>query len=195
MKRFIANTAMAAALALTLTACGSEIEAENPGVEDRTGDTMADVLSDIGSVSTVASAFESTGLNGVLEGEANYTVLAPTDDAFGSLGATGETLLADEGYGAIVAAALREHMVPGALTPDAISQAITDNGGPVTMTSFGNSELTFAMDGDIITVTNGAGASANLTGETVVASNGAVLTIDTVLLDVSSLDLSPSTPE
>lgn len=168
-----------AASALMLASCGSESDIEveeTAGVEDSSGSPMSDAIGSQEGLGTVAGALESTGLEGVLEGEASYTLLAPTDAAFEAFGELGDD-------GALIANLLRSHMIPGAITPEAIKEA----GGETAMTSFGSGELTFTVDGDTITVTNGDGQSAKLTGKAVVTSNGVILPIDTVLADASAL--------
>lgn len=174
---------IAAALALSLAACGAETTTDAAGnvTEDRSGDDMAQVFGDIDGLSMTANALESTGLDGVLEGAASYTVFAPTDDAIGALGADADAALNDESRSAIVAAVLREHMVPGAVTLDAIRKAITDNGGRVTLSTFGNGDLTLTQSGDVITIANGEGQTATLSGDSTVTGNGVVIPIDGVL--------------
>ncbi|MBD2842529.1 fasciclin domain-containing protein [Erythrobacter rubeus] len=183
------KTALLAGIALMLAACGSEtddIETAN-GVTDRSGDALAEIVGDVGTISIAADAFERTGLSGVLEGEASYTIMAPTDAAFERLGENAQETLENEERGAIVAAVLRDHMVPGALTPDAIRTAIEENGGEVSMATFGSGALTLSLDGETIVVSNGAGQSANIAGDPVVGQNGVVIPIDGVLVDPEAL--------
>ncbi|MDA7787679.1 fasciclin domain-containing protein [Sphingomonadaceae bacterium] len=182
------NSAALAASALMLAACGDTPEADiGASTEDLSGDTLAEIVSDDDSISVVSGLLESTGISGALEGEANYTLFAPTDTAMEPLGEAATKALGDESDGAIAAAILRNHMVPGALTPDAIRSAIDANDGSVTMATFGLSSLTFALDGETITVTNADGNSANLTGSSKIGKNGALLTIDAVLADSEAL--------
>lgn len=181
------KTAMAALVGLSvgLAACGSEVEVEDaPGLVDQSGDPLSEVIAEAEGMSALAGAFETTGLNGVLEGEASYTVLAPGDAAFGNLEGTG---ISSEESGALVAAVLREHMMPGALTVDAIRDALNANGGEVSMPSYGSGKLTFTLDGDAIKVRSESGATGTLTGSTLVASNGVVLPVDAVLTDAEAL--------
>ncbi len=177
-----------AALSLTLAACGSQADIEAPaGVEDRSGDPLAEVIGETGDFSMLASGFEQTGLDGVLEGGASYTVFAPRDAAFEALGADAATLLDSEESGAILAAVLREHMVPGALTPEAIRTAIEEAGGSVTMTSLGSGEITLSLDGDRLVAGLADGQEAMLGDDAIVASNGVVIPVDGLLVDVSAI--------
>lgn len=187
MRNRFKNCAMAFGLCLALSACGSESESA-AGTEDRSGDPLSEVIGGDASLAIAMSAFEQTGLVGVIEGDADYTVFAPTDTAFQALGDAASALLGDESRGAILAAILREHMVPGALTPDAIRDAIDRNGGEVSMVSFGAGTLVFSVVGDDLVVTNDSGQQAKLGGEAVIASNGVVIPIDSVLVDPAALE-------
>ena len=187
MKKSIRINAALAALVLALAACDSEADVDlAPGVEDRSGDTLAEVFGDEASISAVSGLIASTGVLGAFEGEANYTLLAPSNTAIDALGADAAQMLTDESNGAIAAAVIREHMVPGLLTEDAIRSAVAANGGEVTMRTYGTGNVTFAQDGETLTVKGANGTTANLTGGSIVASNGSVLTIDTVLADTSA---------
>lgn len=188
MKKMNHKAGAVAAIALLLSACGGAAGTDGEvGEQDKSGETLAEVVGDDGSISNVASLLESTGIAGALKGEANYTLLAPTDTAIEALGEGSAESLTDSANGALAAAILREHMVPGALTADAIQSAISVNGGEVTMRTFGSGNVTFALDGETITVTNGQGATANLTGASAIARNGSLLTIDGVLADADAI--------
>ncbi len=171
---------------LAVAACNGESDADTSvgaTIADRSGDSLAEVIGDDPSVSLVSSLLDSTGIKGALQGEASYTLLAPTDAAVEALGDEAVATLKSESGGAIAAAILRGHMIPGALTPDAIKTAIADNGGQVTMRTFGSGHVTFAMDGETITVASDSGVTGRLTGSSINASNGALMPVDTVLVD------------
>ena len=182
------KSGMVAACALALASCGAEADIEveeTAGVTDSSGSTVAEALGEQGSLGMAAEALKATDLIGVLEGDASYTLLAPTDAALEAFGA--KDALADEGNGAIVAEVLRSHMIPGAVTLDSIKQAAKDAGGSVTMASFGSGDLTFTVDGDTVTVSDASGAKATLGSNAVVAKNGVIMPIDAVLADKSVL--------
>lgn len=168
----------AAALTLVLAACGSS---------DRSEDVLSDVIADQSDLSSFAGGLESTGLNGALEGAATYTLLAPSDEAFAALGPDGTALLDDPERGAILAAVLREHMLPGALSPDLIRETIEERGGEIYMVSFGNGELSVSLEGEQLVVSNAAGQRAVLGEEAVVSKNGVIIPIDKVLVDTEAL--------
>lgn len=172
---------LAGALILTLGACGSD-----PSESD-----ISQVVADDDRLSRFTEGLEATGLNGVLEGAdergGSYTLFAPSNEAFAALGADGEALFADPERAAILAAVLRDHMVPGALDPDAIRASIEERGGSVSMVNFGNGELSIDADGDDLVVKNADGQSARVSGDAVVSKNGVIIPIDTVLVDAKAL--------
>lgn len=169
------------ALPLALAACSTEPTAEPDGGADTDRDTVAQAVSSTSGLSTLARAVAEAQLAEVLDGSGSYTVLAPTDQAFTALGENAGDLLATEQRPLLVGL-LREHIVPGHITPDAIGQAIEAEGGPVTMTTMGGGSLTFARDGQSLTVARQGGATARFAGQWVEAGNGVVVPIDAVLV-------------
>lgn len=143
-------------------------------------DTLAAVLAQADDLALVSEALQETGLAEVFDGTASYTILAPTDPAFADI-ASMDPSPAERG--AIVAAILREHVLPGTLTIEDIAAAIAREDGPVEMQTMGAGTLTFAdaSQENIITVTASDGSSARLTGAALSASNGVVIAIDALL--------------
>ena len=83
-------------------------------------------------------------------------------------------------------AILRDHIVPGYLTPADIENAIElAEDGSVEIRTMGNHTLTFTSEGDTITVTGEDGASAKFAGDALRASNGVAIPLDTVLRKIA----------
>lgn len=171
---------------LVLAACSAEPGANGPE-EEADSDTVAQAVSSAEELSTLARAVTDAQLAEVLDGSGSYTVFAPNDAAFSALGENGQRLLEVEQRPLLVGL-LREHIVPGHITPDAIGTAIDEEGGPVTMTTMGGGSLTFARDGQTLTVARGEGTGARFAGETVEAGNGVVVPIDAVLVPQGASD-------
>jgi uncharacterized surface protein with fasciclin (FAS1) repeats len=179
------TAALACAGLLLLPACKQD---NAPGSSAATTDaskpgdtTLAKAIGSASNLSTVAAALKATGLDAVFDGNASYTVLAPTDEAFGALGDKKAMLTAPEN-GAAMAAALRDHIVPGTLTPADIGKAIdAAKGEAVKMRTVGNGELAFTKSGSTITVTAPDGSSAKFAGDAVPAKNGVAIPIDALL--------------
>ncbi len=190
MKIAKARFGLVAGLALALAACGgdgSETALTSDGVQDRTSDTFAVVLGKDPSLSIAAQQLEASGLMDALDGEASYTVFVPTNAAFQALGEQGSTLLEDPQYSAIVAAVLRTHMVPGVLDIAAINKAVADAGGEATVANFGGGVLTLAREEGRLVVREASGQKAAFDGKVTLVGKGALIAIDTVLVDPALL--------
>ena len=173
---------LAAAIALALAACSGGDEAGEQAAQTEVSDeTLATLVAGDAELVTASQGIEEAGLTQVFEGVAAYTFLAPTDEAFDKLGEASADLRTPEQRPAM-AAILRDHIVPGYLTPDDIRNAIELSGDDsVQMRTTGGHVLTFTADGDAITVTAEDGATARLSGEALRARNGVAIPLDGVL--------------
>ncbi len=174
--------AVAAAAAFGLTACGdgkSTADGEPLTAARLQNGTIAASLAEIGDLRTLSAALADTQLAPVLDRKGDYTLLAPTDAAFTALGKKFDELRSPKARPLMIAL-LRGHILPGQVTTESIKAAIARKKGPVRMQTMGGTTVTFTDTGKAITVGNGA-TTATM-GATATASNGAILTIDKVLL-------------
>lgn len=131
---------------------------------------IVDVASAAGSFETLVAAAVAADLAGALKGDGPLTVFAPTDEAFAALPeGTVATLLEPENKDQL-AAILKLHVIAGAkVTSDQLAgktlEGETLNG-------------TVSIDGTDGVTVNGA----NVIAADVMASNGVIHVIDTVLL-------------
>lgn len=168
-------TAIAAGSLLALAACNSETDADAPVAVST--DTLATVIQSDGDLSTVANIFGDSGLQAVFDGNAPYTVFAPTDEAFETL----DLPMDGAEAGAARVAILREHIVPGFLTLEDIAAAIESAGGSVEMQTMGSNTLTLSGDVNEITITSSDGSEARIVDAGLSGLNGTVIPIDAVL--------------
>ena len=121
-----------------------------------------------GQFNTLVAAVKAAGLVGALQGKGPFTVFAPTDEAFAKLPAgTVESLLKDP---KALANILLYHVVPGAVKAEAVKDGLTAKtlqGSPVT---FKVTDGKAMIDG------------ANIVATDVMASNGVIHVIDSVIL-------------
>lgn len=177
MKKTTILSAFAAGSLLALGACGSEATEETQ-VEGEVGsETLAALIDGEGDLSTAADILGDTGLQGVFDGNAPYTVFAPTNDAFAEL----EMPLEGEEAQAARVAILREHIVPGFMTREDIAGAIDGAGGSVEMQTMGSNTLTFTEEGDTIVIASSDGMQARVSGTGMSGANGTVFPVDGVL--------------
>jgi len=164
-----AFAAIAVALALTLSACGSDAEESmETATEETSIGTIVDVASEAGNFSTLVAAVTAADLVETLSGTGPFTVFAPTDEAFAALPAgVLDALLLPENK-ATLAKILTYHVVSGTV----MAADVTD--GDVA-TVEGQTVKLSTMSG--VTVNGATVVSAD-----VMASNGVIHAIDAVIL-------------
>jgi uncharacterized surface protein with fasciclin (FAS1) repeats len=188
-------------LSLVLVACGgtagpasnsaSETEAsqaETPAEESAEEEAMeqksiVDIAVEDGRFTTLVAAVEAAGLAETLSGESEFTVFAPTDDAFAALPeGTVESLLEDP-EGALKDILLY-HVAEGAVPAETVvtlESATTIQGEPVAIT---------VADGNVM-----LNDSANVIITDIAASNGIIHVIDAVILPPSMTEAAAEEAE
>jgi len=171
--------------ALLLAACSGESgTADDEAAAEPSSETLAALVSQADDLSTVSEALKDAGLAQVFDGTAAYTLLAPRDAVFDSLGEAGQTLRSSEQRPAMVAV-LRDHIVPGYLTPDDIAKAVElDTDGKVAMKTMAGHTLTFTSSDGTITATGADGATVRFAGDALLASNGVAIPVDGLAVDL-----------
>ena len=156
---------LALALAAGLAACGDDDD--NLNTDDQ---TITAIASKDARFSTLVGALKATGLDATLASEGQFTVFAPTNDAFALLPAgTIESLDA-----ATLRTILQYHVIAGS---EVKAAAITDGATPTTAQG-GN--LRLDLDGSTVVV-NGV---TQVAIADIDASNGVIHAIDSVLLPI-----------
>lgn len=123
-----------------------------------------------GSFKTLAAALQAAGLVDTLKGDGPFTVFAPTDEAFAKLPAgTVEDLLKPENREKLKAI-LTYHVVSGKVTAAQVMKLKS-------ATTVQGSDVKIATSGGKVKVGN-----ANVVKADVMASNGVIHVIDTVIL-------------
>lgn len=122
-----------------------------------------------GNFSTLAAALGAAGLITTLKGEGPFTVFAPTDEAFAKVPAETITQLLRPENKEKLTAILLYHVVPGKVTASEVAKltsAKTVQGSPIKV----NTEAGVKIN------------DANVTTADVVATNGVIHIIDSVLM-------------
>lgn len=172
---------LVASAAIGLSACNSGEEPQPDQMAELVSNhTLASVIAEDEELSGLSKVLTRSGLGAVFDGPASYTVLAPDNDAMaGAFPTDGPAEATDGASLPIMVALLRDHILPGHLTPALIRQAIADRGGPVEMRTLGKGIVSFSLQGDTLMATQD-GSSVPLTGRALVADNGVVLPLDGV---------------
>lgn len=189
-----ALAALAAITLLPLAACSDKSEPDGKQVTEVPHETLTAALAAQSDLAAMADALARAELNTVFDGPGSYTMLAPTNDAFRVLGETGQALM-NEDQRPVLVAVIRDHILPGNLTPDAIRDAIEQKGGPVEMTTLGEGTVTFSMEGESVRVSGDDGASGLLLGRAVVAGNGAIIPVDSLIKNLAPAQSAEGTAE
>ena len=129
--------------------------------------TIVETAIAAGSFKTLVTAVKAAGLVETLSGEGPFTVFAPTDEAFAKLPAgTLESLLADKDK---LTAVLTYHVVPGKVTAQDVMKLSSAK----------------TVQGSNLTIDTSSGVmvdNAKVIKADVMASNGVIHVIDTVLI-------------
>jgi uncharacterized surface protein with fasciclin (FAS1) repeats len=166
-KRNVMKKLIIAAAAATALLASAQALAQAPAAGSK---DIVETAVAAGQFTTLAKALQAAGLVETLKGPGPFTVFAPTDAAFAKLPAgTVENLLKPENR-AQLTSILTFHVVPARATASAVSGKVSDvatvQGGKL------------KVDG-----TNGVRVNnANVIQPDVMASNGVIHVIDTVLI-------------
>ena len=135
--------------------------------------TIAEIAANNDNLTILTAALQSAGLDTMLMEDTKYTVFAPTDDAFApvleKLGVTKDELLANKD--------LLKTVLPYHVVPMEVKAADIPYGTDI---ETANGKTISISDANVIT--DATGNTANITGTDIMASNGVVHTIDTVLM-------------
>jgi uncharacterized surface protein with fasciclin (FAS1) repeats len=142
------------------------------------GQTIAASLDQNGKFFAAAKA---VGLDATLAGPGPYTVLVPSDDAFGKLAGGPLSDTANPQNRAEITRILTYHILPGVILADDISKAIDTGKGKAVLATMGGETLTATKDGGNIVLTDGGGGKATITQADQKMSNGIVHNVDSVL--------------
>ena len=141
--------------------------------------TMVELAQGNPQLSTLVTAVTAAGLGETLSGTGPFTVFAPSNDAFAKLDkATLDGLLQPASKGVL----LTYHVVAGNVKSGDLAKLIADGKGTATIKTLNGGNLKASMAGDKIVLTDAKGGKSTVTEADVVASNGAVHVVDTVVM-------------
>ena len=130
-------------------------------------------------LSTLVTAVTAAGLGETLSGIGPFTVFAPSNDAFAKVDkATLDGLLQPVSKGVL----LTYHVVAGNVKSGDLAKLIADGKGTATIKTLNGGNLKASMAGDKIVLTDAKGGKSTVTEADVVASNGTVHVVDTVVM-------------
>lgn len=133
--------------------------------------TIADLASEDPRFTTLVALVEQAGLTAELDGDAEYTVFAPTNAAFEKLDSELVTRLKSGDANDELKSILKAHVVEG----ETLSTALTD--GETQIATLAEIDLAVSKMGDSVTVGNATVVEADID-----ASNGVIHAVDTVIV-------------
>ena len=133
-------------------------------------------------LSTLAGALTAADLSTMLSEPGEYTVFAPSNQAFEKLPQKKHDELMMPENKKMLADVLTYHVVPGVITSDKLASAIKGANGSYKFKTVTGEELTATMSGDQFMIKDGSGKKAQVILGNVPASNGIIYIIDTVLM-------------
>lgn len=165
-------TRLAAAASVTVLAGTLAISAPHAASHGDKAD-IVDTAVAAGQFETLVAAVQAAELVETLKGEGPFTVFAPTDEAFGKLPeGTVDSLLEPDNRDQLVSI-LTYHVVPGAITSDAAVAGET-----VSVETVQGQSLDITVSDGAVMIND----AATVVSADVMASNGVIHVIDTVLM-------------
>jgi uncharacterized surface protein with fasciclin (FAS1) repeats len=144
--------------------------------------TIVDVAVGNENFSTLVAALTAGDLVKALQGDGPFTVFAPTNDAFAKIDkATLNSLLEPKNQKAL-ANILTYHVVAGKLTAADVVAALKKGKGKVELKALNGQTLTVMQKDGKIWLKDQAGNYSEITATDVMASNGVIHVIDSVVM-------------
>jgi uncharacterized surface protein with fasciclin (FAS1) repeats len=180
-------------LGLITTACGEKKQGDSTEIADSTAVTVdttvvAETPNIVGvaaandDFSTLVTAVKAAGLVETLSGDGPFTVFAPNNAAFAKLPAgTVDSLLKPESLDKLKAV-LTYHVVAGKFDAKTVIDAIKKNNGKYSVTTVQGDTLVLSLNDEKVMLTDANGGTATVILADVVASNGVIHAIDTVVM-------------
>jgi len=133
-------------------------------------------------LTTLVAALKAADLDTMLSEPGEYTVFAPSNNAFSKLPeGTVENLMKPENK-EMLQNILQYHVVSGKITSDNLMAAIKGAKGKYTFKTVAGEELTAMMDGDQFVIKDATGTKSQVVQGNVDASNGIVYIVNDVLM-------------
>jgi uncharacterized surface protein with fasciclin (FAS1) repeats len=195
--KILKSTLISGLSALALTACSgsdtsdtvatdTEVVQDDAMISDGTQATTDKNIVTLAQgnpqASTLVTAVTAAGLAETLSGSGPFTLFAPSNDAFAKLDkATLDGLLKPESK-AKLAELLKYHVVAGNVKAADLAKMIADGNGTATVKTLNGGSVQARMNGDKIVLTDAKGGKSTVTTADLVASNGTVHMVDTVVM-------------
>lgn len=157
-------------------------EMNNMKMADMEANSIAAKAMGNSDLSTLVTALQAADLADTFKGEGDYTVFAPTNEAFGKVPkANMDNLMKPENKEQLQGL-LKYHVLQGRMTATDVVTKIKDAGGKLDVTTLNGDILTLSEKGGKVMIKDAKGNTATVTSADMDASNGVVHVIDKVLM-------------
>lgn len=134
------------------------------------------------SLSMLLAILKASELDEILDYDGEFTVFAPSNDAFGKLSATTLQFIFDPNNVALAKELVSYHIIAGKLTASRILRGLCQGHGITSFTTIQGKKLYAYMRGIDIILTDNSGKEAMITTADINRSNGVIHEIDTVFI-------------
>ena len=166
----------------SMAQCGGESGPMASKSDKKSDQNIVQIASSLESFSTLVAAVKAADLAGTLQGDGPFTVFAPTNESFGKLPAgTVESLLKPEAKDQLTKI-LTYHVVAGKYKAEDVVKAIKDNNGSFSVETVAGVKLTASIEDGNVILTDAKGGKSTVSKTDVMASNGVIHVIDSVVL-------------
>ncbi|HLW32810.1 MAG TPA: fasciclin domain-containing protein [Aequorivita sp.] len=157
-------------------------EASNARMADMEANSVAAKAMADANLSNFTNLLQTADLAPTFKGEGEYTVFAPTNDAFGKLPkGTLDDLMKPENKEKLQSL-LKYHVLQGNMNSADVVAKIKEAGGKLDVTTLNGGILTLSEKDGKVSIKDAKGNVATVTGADLTASNGVVHTVDKVLM-------------
>lgn len=175
----------AAAPAAMQDQAAAAADAANPvvgGAEMLPTRTIVENASASSDHTTLVAAIKAAGLEQTLSGPGPFTVLAPSNEAFGRLApGTMDALLKPENKETLVKV-LTYHVIPGDISFEQLMAKAHETGAAAQLTTVEGEPLTLSMEGEALKISDVNGNASYIAQPDVKQSNGVIHVVNGVLL-------------
>ena len=144
--------------------------------------TIVDVAVGNEDFSTLVAALTAADLVGALQSDGPFTVFAPTNAAFAKIDSKTLNSLLEKKNQVALANILTYHVVPGKLVASDVVAALKKGNGSVELKALNGQVLTVMQKDDKIWLKDQNGNYSEIIATDVMASNGVIHVIDTVVM-------------
>ncbi|MDM8012048.1 MAG: fasciclin domain-containing protein [Parasphingorhabdus sp.] len=169
-------------------ACSQELSKEEQEIlaarmaEEKQPTNMIAVLQGDADLSTAGILIGLSGVGAEMQDNGPYTAFVATNEAFNKIDAQELSELLSADNKDELKSIAEYGLVQGSMSSADIAKAITDGGGTAEIATVGGSTIKATMDGDTITLEDGAGNQAHVTKADVTSTNGTIHVVDNVLM-------------